>query len=442
MENQLLEKVQIVLPDRVIEGDVWIEEGRIKKISPHIAPQDSWKVHDCKGKYLLPGFIDIHTHGANGFDFALGVFNSEEGSFSHEAYEEGLQSALENYATCGATRIFPTTFAAPLELLHQAFKRLSACLDDPDFAYKALVGGINLEGTFLKLPAFAGAQNPKFFYPASLATFEQLDEATGGRMRIVNIPPEHGSTGLQMTRFLSQQGMVVAGGHTGAMADEFGKAVDAGLNLAVHFLNGPSQHSAKSFFDGGAEEEILRRDEVFLELIVDGYHVHPAYVRDVIARKEYQRVILITDSMFVRDCQDIKHFSLEGIPGEVSENGAFLQVSNKEDTLFGSVLRSDKGFENVLNWLTQDMVGIWYREHKALELPEALVQCSQMASGNPARLLGIYDHENPSGVGTGSIEEGKWADLVLVEVREKREKKEESYQVKVRDVWIKGNKID
>ncbi|MEM9718731.1 MAG: amidohydrolase family protein [Bacteroidota bacterium] len=453
MGKQLIQEAHIVLPDRVIKGDIRIENGRIAEIADYILEEKSWEINHCKGKYLLPGFIDIHTHGAYGFDFALGVYNAENDTFSHEAYEEGLNKALKHYVSCGATRIYPTTFAAPLGVLEQAFKHLSTCIEDTHFPYEELVGGINLEGTFLKLPAFAGAQNPNFFYPASLATFEQLDWASGGRLCIVNIPPDHGPTGLHMTRFLSQKGIVVAGGHTGAMAKEFGMAVDAGLNLAVHFLNGPSQHSEKSFFNGGAEEEILRRDEVFLELIVDGYHVHPSYVRDVIARKGYERVILITDSMFARDCTDIKHFSLEGIYGEVGENREYLRVLGKADTLFGSVLRSDKGFENVLNWLTQDMIGIWYREHKALNLPEALVYTSQMASGNPARLLGIYENENHSGTGTGSIEVGKWADLVLVEVQEPsseislaKERSNElglpsnSFQVRVEDVWLRGNK--
>ena len=438
MHSILIQNTSMVLPDRVMKGDLLLQDGTISQISPHIAPRQGWELISGTGKYLLPGFIDIHNHGAKGFDVSLGSYQADKDSFDleKEKFHSGLKAALAYYRAHGTTRVYPTSLAASLEDLTQAFSLLSHCLDSSHFPNRDLVAGINLEGTFLKLPEYAGAQNPTYFYPASLATFERLQAASAGRLSIVNIPPEHGEEGLRLTRFLAHQGIVVAGGHTGAEADQFGLAVDAGLKLAVHFFNGPSRSSSKSFHDGGAEEAILRRDEVFTELIVDGYHIHPAYVRDTIARKEPSRVILITDSMFVNGSLTIQDFSLGGIPGTVSANREYLQVRNKADTLFGSVLCPDKGVENVLNWLTQEMTGMWYRKHEALSLNDALVQISQMASSNPARLLNIFEQEKSNSPGTGSIEVGKWGDLVLASISLQEP---HPYTLQVERVWVKGH---
>lgn len=429
----------MVLPDKVSQADVLITQGKIAEIADFITESENDVVIQAESRYLLPGFIDIHNHGARGFDISLGAYQAGEDTFIRtlDSFEEGFSEALAFYLRHGVTRVFPTSLAASIEDLTWSFQALDTYLKHFGHELDGLVGGINLEGTFLKLPEYAGAQNPEFFYPADLGIFEKLNKASGRRIKIVNLPPEHGEKGFTLIQMLQKEGIVVAGGHTGAEADQFTQAVEAGLQLGVHFFNGPSRSSSKSFHDGGAEEAMLRLDEVMLELIVDGYHVHPAYVRDTIVRKEPSRIILITDSMFVNGCEDIDHFSLSGIPGSVSENREYLQVTNKDDTLFGSVLNSTKGFENVLNWLTQEMTGIWYRKHDAYSLEDALVMASQMASGNPARLLQLDNPEDEAIVATGSIKTGFWADLLLGTLEEK----EQGYELNLEKVWLKGKEM-
>ena len=424
---------KLVLPNQILSEPLIIDPaGKIHSIGKSIPEPPEITTIDAKGTYILPGFIDIHTHGANGFDASLGNYQVSSNSFdaSSEGFQLGIHQALAFYASQGVTRVFPTTLAASLDDLEFAFQQFATYLSQETAPYKELIGGFNLEGTFLKLPEYAGAQNPEFFYPASQETFDLLHTASGERISIVNVPPEHGAIGMELIKYLTDKGITVAGGHTGAEADTFYEAIDAGLRLAVHFFNGPSRSSSKSFHDGGAMEAMLRSDKMSLELIVDGYHVHPAYVRDAIARKELERIILITDSMFATGQSDIHAFSLGGIPGVVSENRSYLQVVDKADTLFGSVLTSVKGVENVLNWLTQDMQGIWYRQHPAYSLEEALVQLSHMASLNPARLLHLQDK-------TGSLEEGKWADFVMVDIH----KKNDRYQITPVSTWVQGKPL-
>lgn len=432
----LLRHATLVLPSRLIRADLLIENGRIARIEPSISPRPVDEVIDATGKYLLPGFIDIHNHGARGFDCSLGIFQPKSQEFYLEAssYREGLERALAYYLQKGTTRVLNTSLAAPLDDLEFSFRQIHQFLTETDHPLRPLIAGINLEGTFLKLPEYAGAQSPDYFYSPTKETFERLNEAAGGRLRMVNLPPEHGEPGLELIRYIQEQGVVVSAGHTGAEGDEFEAAVEAGTRLGIHFLNGPSRSSSKSFHNAGAEEAMLREDRVSLELIVDGYHVHPAYVRDVIARKGVERTVMITDSMFVNGDTEVKNFQLCGIPGAVSDNREYLQVTDKPDTLFGSVLTPDRGFENMINWLTSDMTGIWHRRHEALSLDEALIAASRMASGNPACLLGIDKDEYGSGVGTGSLEVGKWADLIVGEIIET----ENGYRFGIERVLLRG----
>jgi N-acetylglucosamine-6-phosphate deacetylase len=371
----------------------------------------------ASGKYILPGFIDVHNHGSAGFDASFGTYDLGTGQFdsSERAYKNGLEKALKSYLKAGVTKVVLTSMAAPLDQLKDSFGHLKDFLQRDGYLSE-LVYGINLEGTFLKDPVYAGAQNPKYFFDVDEKVVNSLQVASGGSLRIVNIPPEHGEKGYKLTRKLKDLGIVVAGGHSAAYGDEYKKAIGEGLNLAVHFLNGPSRSNSKSFRSGGAVEAMLRSDRVFLEIICDGYHVDPSYVRDVIARKGFERVIMITDSMFANGMAHLEQFELFGLQGAVHKSREYLQVLGSENTLFGSVLNSNVGFSNVILWLTQEMEGTWHRTHKALPLNDALLQASAMFSSNPAKLLGIFD-SGKGQKGTGSVEVGKSADLIVADLK-------------------------
>ncbi len=432
----LLKNATLVLSGGLFTGDLAIKKGIIQKIAAKIDPQEDDLVLDLKGKYVLPGFIDIHNHGAAGFDFSFGKYDQGADAFQLEEgpFKEGLEEALRFYYGKGVTRVLMTSMAAPLEKLEFSFAALKSYLENKSPLYQ-IVEGINLEGTFLKDPHYAGAQNPKFFYDADTFVYERLQKASGRLLRIVNVPPEHGEKGLELIRAMRQENIVVSGGHTAAYGDEFQAAVDNGLSLSVHFFNGPSRSSSKGFRLGGAEQIMLKSDRVSTEIICDGYHVDPAYVRDTIARKESGRVIMITDSMFANGLNDLQSFSLFGLKGAVSSNREYLQMLGVADTLFGSVLASDKGFTNVLNWLTTPMTGVWYRHHDEMTLQEALPVASRMFSENPAKLLGI-DSGRIDIPGTGSVAEGKQADLIIADII-----REERIGFKIEKVLVRGEEL-
>lgn len=431
----IIQHAKLLLPTGIRKEDILIQDGKIQAIGKHIDIHPSDLLIDAAHKYVLPGFVDIHNHGAMGFDTSFGTYDREQETFAFEegSYREGFEYYQQFNLRHGTTRMLATSMAAPWEGLEQAFCQIHQYCEKNPRGLLNQLAGINVEGCYLKDPEYAGAQNPAFFYQPDPEKFEALQKAAGNRIAMVNVPPEQGEAGLDFIESLRAKGIAVAGGHSSAHFDTFTKAIDAGLSISVHFFNGPSRNSTKSFHGGGAEQAMLQDDRVSLELIVDGYHVHPACARDAMARKGFDRIILITDSMFVNGQKEISSFDLAGLKGSLSENGAYLQMLGTEDTLFGSVLCMDTGFSNVLTWLMQEMKGFWYRQHDALGFEEALLAVSKMASENPARQLNLFE-TSPTSIGTGSIEIGKWADLLIGDIFEKKG----AYHLDIEEVFLQG----
>jgi len=401
----------VVGPKIVKNTDLCIEDNIITQVADSIEPAANDEVIDATGKYIIPGFIDVHNHGAMGFDATFGSYQIDLDAFSCEPdlFAENLKSALQFYRSRGVTRTLLTTMASPHENILESLKLIDESLALLPQSLQRICAGINIEGTFLKMPAYAGAQNPDYFADADVDLFDRLNEACGHRIKMVNVPPEQGEKGMELIEHVQRMDIAVAGGHTGSSFDQFTLAVDKGLSLAVHFFNGPSRSSSKPFDGGGAEEAMLYHDKVSLELILDGYHVNPLYVRDAIARKGVDGIVGITDSMFVNGLDDVVQFSLAGLTGQVSGDRKYLHQPGGTETLFGSVLSMDRAYSNLLSWLTTEMTGFWYRKHEAYSLEDALVAASQMCSLNAAHQIGL-------GAETGSIEVGKAADLLIVDL--------------------------
>ncbi len=384
------------------KGDVGIRGDRIVGIGS--LREKARREVDCSGKLILPGFVDVHTNGAAGFDMTYGLYEMKEERFvrTRGHFEEGLRQAIRHYVAHGVTSLYLTTIAAPLGGLTRSLRGLAR------FVVKEPAGPIRgafVEGTFIKSRAQRGAQNPRYFRPLQWEIFEALQEAAEGLIRRVNVPPEHGEDAFRFIRRLRAQGIVPVAGHTGATANEIRRATQAGLRSAVHFLNGPTGSSAKPFGGGGAVEGILGESELFVEMIVDGFHVAPAYVRDVLARKGIERFIAVTDSMFAAGLDDLQRFRMGGVEGRVAPGGEYLQVADRPDVLFGSLLTMDRAFANLVTWLTSEMDGVWHRRHQPLEEREALRWAVMATSTNPARLMELGD--------TGDLLPGRRADVIV-----------------------------
>ena len=252
---------------------------------------------------------------------------------------------------------------------------------------------------------------------------------------MVNVVPDYGETSLQLIGHLTDKGISAGAGHTKATADQVKMAIDNGLGYCIHFLNGPTGGSYKSFDNGGAVESILRDDRIYVELILDGLHVNSKYVRDVIGRKGIDKVMAVTDAMFASQAKGVTDFEMNGIPGRLSEDGRYVYVAGKKPlTLFSSVLTMDVAFSNLLSFLTQDTDGVWYRTHKAMSLERAIPAAARMCATNACSMLRMHGSEDPE---TGSIEEGKWADLVVADI----EGQPGNYRIGIQMVFVRGNEV-
>jgi N-acetylglucosamine-6-phosphate deacetylase len=249
-----------------------VENGRVAEIAPRIVHSDG-EIFDAGGGYVLPGFVDIHTHGAVNRDFCDA---------------DGLDELLAYYARCGVTTVVPATMSFPEETLARAIERSLPYLGRDGFG--AVLRGINMEGPFLAAGR-CGAQNPDYLAAPDAGLWRRLSELSGGRVLMVDMAPELPS-GIDFIREASRE-CAVSLAHTDADYETAIAAFDAGATHLTHIFNGmpPFGHRAPGVI-GAALDRALS-----VELISDGIHVHPSAVRAVFSMFGAERVCLVSDSM-------------------------------------------------------------------------------------------------------------------------------------------------
>jgi N-acetylglucosamine-6-phosphate deacetylase len=324
MSTQILKNAKIVTPEAVVDGEVVIEDG---KVSLKKAAKGG-SASDLSGKYVVPGFIDIHFHGYNLFEFTAGKYDPAKKAFdnSPQAYSKGLESLCGELAGFGVTGLYLGTWAAPIEQLKYAFGQMRQYCGKQEAGCRIL-GGL-VEGTFIN-PNMAGAQNPKFVFEQDRTVFDAIE--ADDLIKMVNVAPDFNEKSCGLTEYLANKGIIVGAGHSMATGNQIRSAIKAGLKYWVHFLNGPTGHNFKPFDGGGAVEAVLQDSGMFVEQIVDGYHINPCYVLDVIKRKGADRTLAVTDALYAAG-SNISQFELGGIKGEVFNN-EYIRVVGKPNTL-------------------------------------------------------------------------------------------------------------
>jgi N-acetylglucosamine-6-phosphate deacetylase len=372
----VLARGDVVLPDRVLsEGTIIIDAGRIAAIEPGAVDPGRATIIDASDCYIVPGFIDVHVHGVEGYD------TLDEG----EALAE-IASRLPRY---GVTAFCPTTVACPPKelraFLHQVRDSRIAAVPG-----RARVLPAHLESNFIS-PDFRGAQPASCLRAPAASASEGdfsardiLDTIAASRpdVGIVTIAPELPG-GLDLVASLVASGHRVSLGHSGADYDTAIAAIDAGARHATHLFNRmtPIAHRAP-----GLAGAVLSREEVAAELICDGYHVHPAMCRVAIAAKGAHSVMAITDGTGVSGLPPGSTARLGGRRIEAGSNAAFLD----DGTLAGSILTMDRAFRVIVS-----------------RFGSSIVEAATMCSTTPARELGL--------TGFGVIAVGAVADLAVLD---------------------------
>lgn len=379
---------RIVTDAGVVDGFVRIRGGRIAAVGPDAGREPGEPVVDLRGCWLLPGLVDLHVHGAGGWDtYALpGPGDPDTAA--------GLARLL---AACGTTAFWPTLATHRPEAMEAACRYWAARVQasPPGPAPGARILGIHLEGPFLN-PARAGAQNADWMLPPSPPAVERLLAAGAGAVRRVTLAPELPGA-LAAARRLAAAGVLVAAGHTDASYEEMAAARAAGVALVNHAFNAMrGLHQREPGAAGAALDPALGLD---CEVIADGLHVHPAILRVLWRLKGPERLAAVSDAV-----------AAALLPPGTYDVGAFTVTVGPDGTS-----RLPDGTLAGATATLLDGVRVLV-ERAGLELTEA-VRC---AATVPARLAGVGDRK-------GRVRPGYDADLVAVDG-----------SWRVRAVWVEG----
>ena len=363
---------RVVTPGRDLGvASVRVEGGRIAAVGADIRHAVGDKVVDADGLTLLPGFVDIHSHGRGGADFC-------------DATDKAFDVIGRGKVGDGVTSFLATGLTRPEEELAEL------CLCAERYRGRgegATCLGVHLEGPFFNAE-MAGAQNPAYLKSPDAAFVKRLNAISS--VRKVSLAPELDGADACI-RELAAAGIVTSGGHSAADYDTFERARAAGMTHLTHFCNAmmPIHHLRPTMVTGG-----LLADDIFVEVITDGVHLSDPMIRLIAKAKGPDRVMVITDAMCAAGEPD-GMYSLGGLRVKVEKGRATLaDVPYDPKAVVSNVAGSVA--------LYPDCFRRWVRLC-GFPLHEAI----KAVGFNQLRSLGITDR--------GEIAVGQVADLVLVD---------------------------
>ncbi|NNE98122.1 MAG: N-acetylglucosamine-6-phosphate deacetylase [Pyrinomonadaceae bacterium] len=369
MGTTLLKNARLVLENEICEGiDVLLKNGLVAEISNESEIPD--EIIDLESLRLLPGFIDIHNHGAVGFDV-------------NESSTDDLVEIARFLASKGVTAWLPTLVPDSDENYRRTIGSIDRLMEKQDNLPIAQALGVHYEGVFAN-ERMCGALRPEFF--KSFKNSNELSKLprlkTG--IHFTTLAPEV-ENGIALVEKLVDQNWIVSIGHTKADTKLLDEAHSAGARHLTHFFNAMTGLHHRNM---GVVGWALTKNAATFDIIADGIHVDPKMLKFAVEAKTVDRVSLISDSVLPTGLGD-GDYEIWG--GKISVSGGKTQ--NEKGSIAGSVITMLDAF----------------RMMKSVGFSDSEV--SKMASLNPAKLLGV---ENSC----GSIETGKRADLVVLDENE------------------------
>lgn len=363
----LIQDARIIAPNQSIQrGWLLAQDGKIAAFSPGAAPDYSdADIISGVGSTVLPGFIDLHAHGGNGFDVMHGSV-------------EALQGMAQYFATGGVTSFLATTWTDTRDNISRALSAVAEALNSPSTGATLL--GAHLEGPYFN-PKRCGAQLSDLIRradPVEAVPWLDLDV-----IRLLALAPEYEQNHWLITEAV-RRGVTVSAAHSDATFCQMTAAENVGLSHATHSYNAMSPLHHR---EPGVVGALLSFDSVSCELIGDLLHVHPAAIQVLWRCKKPDKLVLVTDSVMIAGLPDGRyHFSHQDVE---MKHGAVRIIA--DGTLAGTTLTMNVALRNLMSVTGAPLEQIW-----------------QTTSLNPARAINISERK-------GSIEIGKDADLVLVD---------------------------
>lgn len=351
---------KVILKDQVIDANVFVSGSKITEISKR-QPEDE-TVIDAKGRYVSPGFIDVHSHGRGGSDTMYPTFDD-------------INTITTASIKTGVTSILPTTMTMSVEDTYAAIKNVAENIDKVD---GSKILGVHMEGPFFN-KRYKGAQPEEFMIEPTVENYHALTGEYDWAVKKLSLAPEReGCTPL--IEYLVKEGVTVSIGHTDATYDQAVAGINAGATSGTHTYNAMTPLTHRN---PGVVGAIMSHDQVYAELILDGIHVSFPAAKVLLKAKGLDKVMLITDSIEASGLPD-GQYKLGNQPVYVKDNAARL----KDGTLAGSILALNDAVKNA---------------YKNLDL--TIYEAVNLASYNPAKNLNLID--------LGEIAVNKTADIIM-----------------------------
>ncbi|MFI7603720.1 N-acetylglucosamine-6-phosphate deacetylase [Micromonospora sp. NPDC049366] len=346
---------RVVTPTGVIrQGCVEWDGDRITAVAEYPTHRD--------GHWILPGFVDMHTHGGGGHTFTTGdVAQAREAAAFHLRH--------------GTTSLLASLVSSPFALMRSATAAYRPLVDE------GVLAGIHFEGPYLSATR-CGAQNPEFLRDPSTDELAELIELGGDAVRMMTIAPERDGA-LEAIKLLVAHRVVAAVGHTDATYDETRAAVAAGASVGTHLFNGmrPVHHR-----EPGPVVALLDAPNVVCELVADGVHLHDGMLTFAASTAGPERTAVITDAMAAAGMPD-GEYELGGQGVTVADGVARL---TRDGAIAGSTLTMDAALRHTV----------------AAGIP--IADAARMLATTPARAIGLGDR-------LGALQVGLRADLVVLD---------------------------
>ncbi len=363
---QIIKNGKLILDDKIIEADLAIENGKICCVGECDCAKDA-EVIDAAGKYVSPGFIDIHTHGAAGFDFAL-------------SKADEIAKAADYHMSHGTTTIYPTVTSSAKETILSALEQIKKCITLK--LSKTNILGAHLEGPYFS-KEMCGAQNTEFITEPIEKDYKEIVEKFGDVVKRWSYAPENDTTGA-FCKYITENGILSSAGHSAAQLKDMRVAMDNGCKCVTHLYSATSTIIRElGFRKLGIIETAFLYDDLYVEIIADGKHLPPDLIKLIYKIKGADKVCMVTDSLAVAGTDDVT--GEIGGTKFIKEDGVCKLLDRS--AFAGSIATTDR------------LVRVCVQE-VGMPITEAI----KMMSKTPAEYLGLNK---------GQIKKGFDADLVI-----------------------------